>query len=140
MPGPATCANCATSSSVLLAEGEALEPSDFETLHTVRGPAQAVNASGEIELPVDGLNLDDVERRLVTLALERTHGIQTCAAALLGLHRDQIPACVRLRDNTHVSRGNSPQHGVANTESLEFARNRLTHCLVRVLPKQVRMS
>jgi len=31
-----------------------------------------------------------VERRLVMLALERTRGNQTRAAALLGLHRDQI--------------------------------------------------
>jgi DNA-binding NtrC family response regulator len=76
--------------AVLLAEGEALEAGDFETLHTVRGPAAAAISSDEITLPEGGLRLEDVERRLVTLALERTHGNQTRAAALLGLHRDQI--------------------------------------------------
>jgi DNA-binding protein Fis len=41
-------------------------------------------------LPEGGLDLEEVERRLVVLALERTRGNQTQAAALLGLHRDQI--------------------------------------------------
>ena len=75
--------------AVLLAESEVLEPSDFETVHTLKG-ASDTTASGDITLPQAGLNLEDVERRLVTLALERTHGNQTRAAALLGLHRDQI--------------------------------------------------
>jgi transcriptional regulator with PAS, ATPase and Fis domain len=76
--------------AVLLAEGDTLEPADFDTLHTLRSAATAPSPNGEIALPPDGLNLDDVERKLVTLALERTHGNQTRAAALLGLHRDQI--------------------------------------------------
>jgi DNA-binding NtrC family response regulator len=75
--------------AVLLAESDALEPADFETVHTVRAPVEAASGN-EIALPVDGLNLEEVERRLVTLALERTRGNQTRAAALLGLHRDQI--------------------------------------------------
>ena len=75
--------------AVLLAESEALEPSDFETVHTLRAPVESVVA-GNIALPAEGLNIEDVERRLVVLALERTHGNQTRAAALLGLHRDQI--------------------------------------------------
>jgi DNA-binding protein Fis len=41
-------------------------------------------------LPPEGLRLDDVERELIVLALDRTRGNQTRAAALLGLHRDQI--------------------------------------------------
>jgi DNA-binding NtrC family response regulator len=78
--------------AVLLAETDTLEPSDFESLHTLRtGSAQsATSGSNGIELPKDGLKLDDVERQLVVLALERTRGNQTRAAALLGLHRDQI--------------------------------------------------
>ncbi len=76
--------------AVLLAESDTLEPADFETVHTVRSPAAPAAATGEITLPPEGVNLDDVERRLVTLALERTNGNQTRAAALLGLHRDQI--------------------------------------------------
>ena len=45
---------------------------------------------GGFALPAEGVNLDDVERSLVVQALERTDGNQTRAAALLGLHRDQI--------------------------------------------------
>ena len=75
--------------AVLLAESETLEPADFETVHTVRGPVETAAAT-DITLPAEGLNIEDVERRLVTLALERTRGNQTRAAALLGLHRDQI--------------------------------------------------
>ena len=76
--------------AVLLAEGETLEPADFETLHTVRVAPTPATAAGGITLPPEGINLDDVEKRLVTLALERTQNNQTRAAALLGLHRDQI--------------------------------------------------
>ena len=75
--------------AVLLAEKETLEPADFESMHTLRG-GDARAAAEAVELPPGGLVLDDVERRLVTLALERTKGNQTRAAALLGLHRDQI--------------------------------------------------
>jgi DNA-binding NtrC family response regulator len=75
--------------AVLLGESEELEPGDFETVHTLRGPSPSGGGS-EITLPPDGLNIEDVERQLVVLALERTRGNQTRAAALLGLHRDQI--------------------------------------------------
>jgi DNA-binding NtrC family response regulator len=73
--------------AVLLSESETLEPADFESLHTVPAPAAEVDG---IQLPAAGLNLDDVEKKLVVLALERTRGNQTRAASLLGLHRDQI--------------------------------------------------
>jgi transcriptional regulator with GAF, ATPase, and Fis domain len=76
--------------AVLLGEGETLQPSDFETLHTVQIPSAGVPLPGGVDLPPEGLKLDDVERQLVALALERTRGNQTRAAALLGLHRDQI--------------------------------------------------
>jgi two-component system, NtrC family, response regulator AtoC len=76
--------------AVLLAESEALEPSDFETVHTLRGPADVASSPAGVQLPEQGLNIEDVERQLVVLALERTRGNQTRAAALLGLHRDQI--------------------------------------------------
>ena len=47
-------------------------------------------APAGVHLPEQGLNIEEVERQLVVLALERTRGNQTRAAALLGLHRDQI--------------------------------------------------
>jgi len=75
--------------AVFLAESESLEPADFESMHTLR-LADGGPAGSDIALPEQGLNIEDVERRLVMLALERTRGNQTKAAALLGLHRDQI--------------------------------------------------
>jgi transcriptional regulator with PAS, ATPase and Fis domain len=75
--------------AVLLAESAELKPEDFETAHALRQPGAGAGAT-DIQLPAGGLNLEDVERRLVVLALERTRGNQTQAAALLGLHRDQI--------------------------------------------------
>jgi DNA-binding NtrC family response regulator len=75
--------------AVLLAESEQLEPADFETVPTIRTAPDRAPAT-DLALPPEGLNIEDVERRLVVLALERTRGNQTRAAALLGLHRDQI--------------------------------------------------
>jgi two-component system response regulator AtoC len=75
--------------AVLLADSETLEPADFETVHTMRAAADVASAS-DITIPEGGLDIEDVERRLVVMALERTRGNQTRAAALLGLHRDQI--------------------------------------------------
>ena len=74
--------------AVLLAEGDRLTPADFESLHTARSVTPA--AQDGFTLPPEGINLEDVERRLVVQALERVGGNQTRAAALLGLHRDQI--------------------------------------------------
>jgi two-component system response regulator AtoC len=81
--------------AVLLAESALLDAGDFDGLTPIRHDVQATvptpaAPSGAIALPADGLRLDDVERQLITLALERTSGNQTRAAALLGLHRDQI--------------------------------------------------
>ncbi len=74
--------------AVLLSDGDALQPSDFDSL----APAQASTAGshGPFALPIGGVVLDDVERSLVVQALERAGGNRTRAAALLGLHRDQI--------------------------------------------------
>jgi DNA-binding NtrC family response regulator len=74
--------------AVLLCEHDLLEPADFDSLHTAR--AHAAGGHGGFELPPEGVNLEDVERSLVVQALERAGGNQTRAAALLGLHRDQI--------------------------------------------------
>ena len=74
--------------AVLLSESEALLPTDFDSLHTSRREGSPVSSG--FALPSEGVNLEDVEKMLVTQALERTHGNQTRAAALLGLHRDQI--------------------------------------------------
>jgi DNA-binding NtrC family response regulator len=69
--------------AMLLATHEWLEPADFA------GLAQPV-ATSAFCLPADGVSLEDLERQLVMQALERTGGNQGKAAALLGLHRDQV--------------------------------------------------
>jgi DNA-binding NtrC family response regulator len=74
--------------AVLLSEQDAIEPSDFDTLRAARFRLGA--GPGGFELPPEGVNLEEVEKSLVVQALERAGGVQTRAAALLGLHRDQI--------------------------------------------------
>jgi two-component system response regulator AtoC len=71
--------------AMLLAEGDHLELADFPI-------ASAATSDGHhhYELPASGLNLDEVERSLVTQALERAGWNQTRAATLLGINRDQI--------------------------------------------------
>ncbi|HEX5069261.1 MAG TPA: sigma-54 dependent transcriptional regulator [Vicinamibacterales bacterium] len=73
--------------AVLLCEGDLLQPSDFDSLHTARQRSPAAHG---FDLPAEGVNLEEVERSLVVQALERAGGNQTRAASLLGLHRDQI--------------------------------------------------
>ena len=74
--------------AVLLSEGDVLQPADFESLHMTQAP----HAAGSLgfSLPAEGAQLEEVEKSLVVQALERAGGNQTRAAALLGLHRDQI--------------------------------------------------
>jgi two-component system response regulator AtoC len=59
----------------------------FRALH---GPPATAGQDGGFVLPPEGVNLEDVERRLVIQALARAGGNQTKAAALLSIHRDQM--------------------------------------------------
>ena len=70
---------------MLLAEGDTLRTEDFAV-----AAAGTLRLGEKVELPPEGINLDDLERSLVVQALERTGWNQTKAAALLGLNRDQI--------------------------------------------------
>ena len=69
--------------AMLLIDREWLEPADFTTLTRTVEPAQ-------FRLPPEGVKLEDVERRLLTQALERADGNQSQAALLLGINRDQV--------------------------------------------------
>ena len=70
--------------AMLLAEGPRLGVKDF-------GALAARPASGDaFDLPAGGVNLEEIERSLVTQALRRAGGNQTKAAALLGMNRDHI--------------------------------------------------
>jgi two-component system, NtrC family, response regulator AtoC len=70
--------------AMLLAEGETLTAADF-SVGTIGSPL-----SERVELPGNGINLEELERSLLVQALERTNWNQTKAAGLLGLNRDQI--------------------------------------------------
>ena len=69
--------------AMLLIDKEWLEPDHFTTLTRTVTPTQ-------FRLPAEGVNLEDVERQLLTQALERSGGNQTQAAQLLGINRDQV--------------------------------------------------
>jgi two-component system, NtrC family, response regulator AtoC len=71
--------------AMLLAEGNELNETHFPMLSA--GESALSTAMG---LPVEGINLDALERSLVVQALERCGWNQTKAATLLGLNRDQI--------------------------------------------------
>jgi DNA-binding NtrC family response regulator len=71
--------------AMLLADGDTLRVDDFAV-----GSGGGAKLDDKVELPAEGINLDDLERSLVVQALERTGWNQTKAASLLGLNRDQI--------------------------------------------------
>src|SRR5581483_8830741 len=71
---------------MLLAEGDELTAAHFPV---VSGAAAGKLTEG-VELPPNGIDLEQLERSLVVQALERSGWNQTRAAALLGVNRDQI--------------------------------------------------
>jgi DNA-binding NtrC family response regulator len=71
--------------AMLLAEGDTLTAEDLSG--AAAGP---VRLSDRVELPVAGIDLEQLERSLLVQALQRTGWNQTRAATLLGLNRDQI--------------------------------------------------
>jgi DNA-binding NtrC family response regulator len=73
--------------AVLLGDGHGLDPMWLRDEGT-RGDTAA--PLGQIELPSSGLDMRDLERRLVAQALDRTGGNITRAASLLGMNRDQM--------------------------------------------------
>jgi two-component system NtrC family response regulator len=73
---------------MILGQGPTLTAKDFAfSLETPEGPA---NGGRLLDLPPEGLDMDELERDLVRQALERSGGNQSRAAQLLGMTRDQI--------------------------------------------------
>ncbi len=70
--------------AMLLGEGKVLTTADFPMMTELRSLTEGV------ELPPNGIDLDQLERSLVIQALDRSGWNQTRAATLLGLNRDQI--------------------------------------------------
>ena len=71
--------------AMLLAEGDELTLDHFPVVEKRSGE---LNES--VELPANGIDLEQLERALVVQALQRSGWNQTRAAALLGINRDQI--------------------------------------------------
>ena len=71
--------------AMLLGEGKVLTAADFPMTSNERP-----RLTEGVELPANGIDLDQLERSLVIQALERSGWNQTRAATLLGLNRDQI--------------------------------------------------
>jgi transcriptional regulator with PAS, ATPase and Fis domain len=69
--------------AMLLAEGEWLTADDF-------GSLTGTDQAHAFRLPAGGVVLEDVERQLLTQALDRCGGNQTRAGMLLGINRDQV--------------------------------------------------
>ena len=81
-PGNVRQLESAIERAILLAEGDKITLEDLptEVLHEV-GPA----SEGAFKLPAEGINFEDVERNLITQAMEQTDYNITKAAKLLGL-------------------------------------------------------
>ena len=75
--------------AVLLAEGSTLTP-DLLPPEIRQGSSPGSDPLGSLELGPDGIDLDDLERRLLEEALRRAQGNRTEAGRLLGLSRHQI--------------------------------------------------
>jgi two-component system, NtrC family, response regulator AtoC len=71
--------------AMLLADGSELLPEHFPLASTL-----ATRLTEAVELPANGIDLEQLEHSLVMQALERSRWNQTKAAGLLGLNRDQI--------------------------------------------------
>jgi two-component system, NtrC family, response regulator AtoC len=70
----------------LLAGGDVIDESDL----LLGRPAPAGGGHEPFTLPAGGVVLEELEKSLVTQALERAGGNQTKAASLLGISRDQL--------------------------------------------------
>ena len=81
-PGNVRQLESAIERAILLAEGEKITLEDLPTeVRQDVGPA----AEGTFKLPAEGINFEDVERNLITQAMEQTDYNITKAAKLLGL-------------------------------------------------------
>ena len=81
-PGNVRQLESAIERALLLSEGDLITPEDLPTeVRQEVGPA----AEGAFKLPAEGINFEDVERNLITQAMEQTDYNITKAAKLLGL-------------------------------------------------------
>ncbi len=88
--------------AMILGPGPELTKSDFA--FSLEAGGDPDRGSGRLlDLPADGLDVEELERDLVRQALEKTGGNQSRAAQLLGMTRDQIR--YRIEKYRDTSRG-----------------------------------
>ncbi len=63
---------------------------DYASPIAAQGSRVSLNTSSAFSLPPTGVNLEDLERSLLTQALQRSHHNQTKAASLLGITRHTL--------------------------------------------------
>jgi PAS domain S-box-containing protein len=76
--------------AMILEESSLITPASLPISIARPESTLAVVAPSGIELPIDGLSLEDNERSLLAKALEKTNGNQTQAARLLRITRDTL--------------------------------------------------
>jgi transcriptional regulator with GAF, ATPase, and Fis domain len=86
--------------AVLTASGKSIEASD---LALEAGSALGANGRWRIEIPEEGIALQDVEREVVMATLERVGHVQKEAARLLGISRRKLNYKIQRMGLTHPS-------------------------------------
>jgi len=86
--------------AMVLADGDLLEKAHLEPLLNRTSAAEPADAESPcaargIELPPDGISLDEVERSVIQSALRRTRGNVTAAARLLKVSREKLRYRIR---------------------------------------------
>ena len=76
--------------AMILEESAQITPPSLPIAISRPDPAAAAAAMPAMEIPTDGLSLEDNERSLLAKALEKTAGNQTQAARLLRITRDTL--------------------------------------------------
>ena len=85
-PGNVRQLESAIERAVILAEGDTIEEDHLPTeITTVHSRPSGQNVCAEMDIPDGGLDLEEVEKRLLTRAMERSGGVMAKAARLLGL-------------------------------------------------------
>jgi two-component system response regulator AtoC len=79
---------------MILADGDCVAATYLPIHISERGmmpvPGRETKSNGEIELPIGGMSLYDVEKELIRQALGQSHGNKTTAARLLRITRDTL--------------------------------------------------
>jgi two-component system, NtrC family, response regulator AtoC len=76
--------------AMILEEGALITPASLPIAISRPDPASPLAMPAPVEIPVEGLSLEDNERHLLARALEKTNGNQTQAARLLRITRDTL--------------------------------------------------